>query len=318
MAIDFSRCEIRTPKEPRELGRLYEMLAEVFPVEKKLFEDVTRGAQKLYNWEPYTLCRGDEPLGNVSIVMFQLQSGGHPQKIAGIASVATPETYRGMGIAKHLMNHVLEVIDAQHLPSVLFTSLPRVYDGLGYQRVDQGVKQTAIRTAAEPEVGLTVSRLTRLNREALQTVEHLYSGLFIHDGKLLRDEKYWHRYGAAVNGSNKTEFVFCRRGGKTCGYARLEYENDRVLLDELYAPSESREINAALWNGACAAAEDNSRDIISIALPSTHGLWQFLQRTGLTLEPEEGAAREVFMVRMPKRVPLEWLSRLHWPLSDKF
>jgi len=318
MAIDLTRCEIRSPDDPRERGRLYQMLAEVFPVEKELFEEVSRGAQTLYNWEPYTLYQGDEPLGNVSIVMFQLHTGGGPQRIAGIASVATPEPYRGMGIARHLMNHVLKAIDAQNLPSVLFTSLPRVYAGMGYQIVGQGVKQSVIRNAVEQVDGLTISRLTRLNREALQAVEHLYATLFPYEGKLVRDEKYWQWYGASVNCSHKTEFVFCRYGGKTCGYARLEYEEGRVLLDELYAPSESREINAALWNGACAAAEENNRDLISIALPDMHGLWQFLQHTGLTMETEEGAARESFMVRMPEREPLEWLVRLRWSLSDKF
>ena len=318
MAIDLSSCEIRTPKDPLELKRLYQMLAEVFPAEKKLFEDVGGGAQTLDNWEPHTLYQGDEPLGNVSLMMFQLQSGGRLQKTAGIASVATPEPYRGMGIAKHLMAHVLKVIDAQNLPSMLFTSLPRVYAGMGYHEVPQDVKQTAVRNATAQADGLTVSRLTRLDRDALQTAERLYDELLPYDGKLVRDEKYWHGYGAAVNASHKTEFVFCRCGDKACGYARLDYEDDRVLLDELYAPFESCEINAALWSGACAAAEDNSRDTISISLPSTHGLWHYLQHTGLTMAPEEGAAREVFMVRMPKREPLEWLAHLHWPLSDKF
>ena len=138
MAIDLSRCEIRTPKDPQKLKRLYLMLAEVFPVEKKLFEDVDSGAQTLYNWEPHALYLGDEPLGNVSIVTFQLQSGGRLQTTAGIASVATPERYRGMGVAKHLMNHVLEAIDAQSLPSVLFTSLPRVYAGMGLSTCRSG------------------------------------------------------------------------------------------------------------------------------------------------------------------------------------
>ncbi|MFA6568093.1 MAG: GNAT family N-acetyltransferase [Victivallales bacterium] len=316
MALDLSNCGIRTPREPLELRRLHEMLAEVFPVEKKLFEDIIRGEHTLYNWEPHTLYQGDEPLGNVSTVMFQLQSGDRLQKTAGIASVATPEQYRGMGVAKHLMNHVLKVIDEQNLPSILFTSLPRVYTGLGYQPVDQGVKQTAVKTLDRTD-GLTIRRLTRIGGEDLEAAEKLYAVL-PYNGKLFRDQEYWRRYGTAVNNGDKTEFAFCRRGDKTLGYARLEYEADRVLLDEFCAPAESREVNTALWNWVCDAAEEKNRNLISLALSSAHGLWNFMQQNCLTVKPETGIEREVFMVRMPKREPIKWLTELRWSLSDKF
>jgi predicted acetyltransferase len=317
MALDFSNCEIRSPVDPLELRRLYEMLAEVFPVERKLFQDIISGAHTLYNWEPHTLYQGDEPLGNVSIVMFHLQNGSRLLKTAGIASVATPERYRGMGVAKQLMNHVLKVIDAQNLPSILFTSLPRVYTGLGYQLVEQGLKQTAVKTLDRTEE-LSIRRLTRLNKEALGTAEKLYSRLFPHDGKLFRDEEYWRRYCSSVKNSDKVEFAFCSRGDKAVGYARLEYESDRVLLNEFYAPAESSEINTALWNWACTAAKEKGKDLISIALPQVHGLWVFLGKNCLEVEPETGVEREVFMVRMPKHEPIKWLSGLRWSLSDKF
>jgi predicted acetyltransferase len=317
MPIDFSNCEIRTPKEPLELKRLYEMLVEVFPVERKLFQDIINGKHELYNWEPYTLYQGDEPLGNVSIVMCQLQAGSRLLKTAGLASVATPERYRGMGVAKSLMTHVLKVIDSQNLPSVLFTSLPRVYSGLGYQPVDQGLKQTVAKSLDITD-GLNVHRLTHLNRKDLEAAEKLYSGLLPYDGKLVRDEEYWRRYASSVNNSDKIEFAFYRRTDKTAGYARLEYEADRVLLDEFYAPSESREINSALWNWVCTAAREKGKKMISIALPSTHGLWNFLQHNNFTVEPETGVEREFFMVRMPKREPIKWLTGLRWSLSDKF
>ncbi|MFA6100928.1 MAG: GNAT family N-acetyltransferase [Victivallaceae bacterium] len=317
MPIDFSNCEILTPKNPRELQRLYEMLAEVFPAENKLFEDIIIGAHTLYNWTPYTLYHAGEPAGNVSIVMFQLQAEGRLRKIAGIASVATPECYRGMGIAKHLMNHVLKVIDAQNLPSILFTSLPRVYTGLGYQLVNQEVKQTAAKRIDTAD-GLPVQRLEHLTREALDTIKRLYSETLTYEGKLLRDEEYWRLYGNAVNNSGKTEFAFCMSGDKVSGYARLEYESDRVLLEEFYTSGESPEINAALWNWVCDAAAGKSRFLVSIALPLIHPLWNFLQINDLSLMPETGVEREVFMVRMPQKESIAWLAELQWPLSDKF
>jgi len=317
MQIDFSNCKIRTPETPQELQQLYRMLAEVFPVEKELFEDIISGAHTFYNWRPYTLYQGDEPIGNVSIVIFQLQAEGRLQKTAGIASVATPERYRGMGIAKHLMNHVLQIIDAQNLSSILFTSLPRVYTGLGYKLVDQGVKQVAVKKM-EQTSGLIVNRLAQLNREHLETAEKLYSGLAPHNGKLFRDAEYWRLYGNAVNNSDKIEFAFCRSEDKTLGYARLEYEADRLLLNEFYAPPESREINAALWNWVCDAAAKKDKKNISLALPSTHWLWDLLQIDCIAMEPETGIEREVFMVRMPKHKQLKWLTELRWPLPDKF
>jgi site-specific recombinase len=121
-----------------------------------------------------------------------------------------------------------------------------------------------------------------------------------------------------VNNGDKTEFAFCRRGDKTLGYARLEYEADRVLLDEFCAPAESREVNTALWNWVCDAAEEKNRNLISLALSSAHGLWNFMQQNCLTVKPETGIEREVFMVRMPKREPIKWLTELRWSLSDKF
>ena len=315
MPIDFSNCEIRTPENPLELQRLYGMLAEVFPTEKKLFEDIISGDHTLYSWKPYTLYYADEPVGNVSIVMFQLQTEGRLQKIAGIASVATPERCRGMGVARHLMNHVLKVIDAQNLPSILFTSLPRVYAGLGYQLVDQGVKQTAVRQLGQ--VNVPVQRLTHLTGEALDTIKKLYSETLSYDGKLLRDEKYWRLYGNAANNSDKTEFAFCMSGDKVSGYARLEYESDRVLLEEFYASAESL-TNTALWNWICAAAAEKGKHLVSLALPRKHSLWNFLQINDLPLMQEAGVEREVFMVRMPQKESTAWLAELRWALSDKF
>ena len=317
MAIDFSKCEIRTPESPLELKRLYQMLAEVFPVEKDFFEGLIDGARTLYNWRPYTLYHGDEPLGNVSVVMFQLKSGTGLQETAGIASVATPERHRGMGIARQLMEHVLKKIDGRNLPSVLFTSMPRVYSGLGYQVVDQGVMQVSVKPMVQAD-GLTILRLTRLDSGDLATIEKLYSGLLPYDGKLIRDQECWHHYASAVNNSSKTEFAFCRQNGSTLGYARLEHEADRILLDEFYAPAASREVNTALWNWACEAAGEKSKKIISLALPPAHGLWNLLNLEGLAAKPETGMEREVFMVRMPMRKPLEWLPGLRWPLSGKF
>lgn len=317
MAIDFSKCKIRTPENAQELQRLYKMLAEVFPVERKLFEDIISGAHTFYNWTPYTLYHGEELLGNVSIVIFRLQAEGRLQKVAGIASVATPERYRGMGIAKYLMNHVLKIIDAQNLPSILFTSLPRVYTGLGYKIVDQGVMQVSVKKIKRTS-GLIVNSITHLNREHLKTAENLYSGLLPYNGKLLRDAEYWRMYGNVVNNSDKIEFAFCRNDEKALGYVRLEYEADRVLLDEFYAPAESRAINAALWSLVCDAAAEKDKNNISISLPSTHELWNFLQHNDLKTEPEIDADREIFMVRMPEKKPLKWLTGVRWPLSDKF
>ncbi len=314
---DFSTCEIRTPRTPRELNRLYDMLAEVFPVEKDLFQDIASGSRTLYHWEPHTLYQGDEPLGNVSIVMFQLSEGVRLRETAGIASVATPERYRGLGIAKRLMTHVLEAVDAKNLPSILFTSLPRVYAGLGYQCIDQGVKQAAAKPVSLAD-RLTVRRLTRLDDEALKTMAALYAGLLSHDGKLFRDPEYWRTYGAAANASDKTEFAFCSRGYRVRGYARVEYENDRVLLNEFHAPVDSHGITAALWNWACLSAEEKGLDTIALALPATHGLWSFLQHNGVEVERETGVDREFFMTRMPMRERLKWLADLRWPLSDKF
>ena len=317
MLFDLSSCEIRTPETPQELRRLYEMLADVFPVEKKLFEDVISGITALYNWKPHTLYYGDEPVGNVSTVMFQLQAEGRLQKIAGIASVATPERYRGMGIAKHLMNHVLKVIDAQDLPGILFTSLPRVYTGLGYQPVNQAVKQTVAGRLGQINK-LPVQRVTHLTRDVLDTIKKLYCENLIYDGKLLRDEEYWRLYGNAVNNCGRTEFALCNVGGKVSGYARLEYESDRALLDEFYTSGESPEINAALWNQVCDAAAEKGKHLVSIALPLMHPLWNFLQVAGLAVEPETGVEREVFMARMPRNESISWLAGLQWPLSDKF
>lgn len=317
MPIDFSNCEIRTPENPLELRRLYEMLAEVFPAENKLFEDIINGTTTLYNWTPYTLYHAGEPAGNVSIVMFKLQAEGRLQKIAGIASVATPERYRGMGIARHLMNYVLKIIDAQDLPSILFTSLPGVYTKSGYQLVDQGLKQTAAKRI-DTAAGLPVQRLGHLTLEALDAIKKLYSENFTYDGKLLRDEEYWRLYVNTVNNSGRTEFAFCLSGDKVSGYARLEYESDRVLLEEFYTSGESPEINAALWNRVCDAAAEKGRHLVSLALPLLHPLWIFLHNSGIAVEPETGVEREVFMVRMPQEKSPAWLAELRWPLSDKF
>ena len=327
MSFELSNCTVRTPVTGAEKKLLYRMLAEVFPVEQELFQQLENGSKHLYNWTPHTLFHLGEPVGNISTVKFTLRSGSGFQETCGFASVATVPHCRGKGVAGFLIKIVLQKTDLENLPSILFTSLPQVYEGSGFKLIPQNLLQTDVKKI-DLKHDFQMRTIETITNETVQKLSDIYEiseNAICRDGALRRDAPYWNIYRDFFNQGSKTRIILCLKNDDICGYARIEYETGRILLSELNVsnpragyPFHAHEAHTAIWNEVCSAADKKNVRRISIALPEGHELQKVLTHNDFPLVSETDARREVFMIRQPVDKHISWLDTLHWPLSDKF
>ena len=311
--------EIRMPAGDERLP-LYRLLMEIFPADRPLITELIDEEDRFPNWPAYTLCSGNEILGNVSLAPMQVWLDGRSIELVGIAWVATGEKYRRQGVAKRLMRHVLEVVDAEGLPSVLFTGLPGVYEPLGFEVVEQVYLAAAAGQlpSGRPEFESRIYQT--LTPNLVETMVRIHarekSGP---DGEVVRDAKYWQLYRALFNGNANVGLLVCEQEGRVAGYVRVETEDDRLLVSELSCVPAAGNVAQTLLGCVAELAADTERETITLALPWEHPAMQILRRCGIALVPEPtGAARETFMVRAPRGRPLGLLKKLQWPLCDKF
>ncbi len=319
MEIDLSSCEIRTPTGDERLP-LYRMLTEIFPSDGPLIGELIENGDRFPGWPAYTLCLGDEVLGNVSLAPTQVWLDGRVTELVGIAWVATREEYRRQGVANHLMRHLLGVIDGQGLPSVLFTGLPGVYERLGYEPTEQIYLATTVREVAEFRPKTDGRVYETLTPSVVEMIARIYAEEYPnHDGKIVRDAKYWRLYRALFNGNPSVRMLVAQQQDRAVGYARVEIEEDRVLVSEFCCDETTSEAGESILGSVAELASTAGRKTITLALPSTHLALQILNGSDIDLRPEPaGAARETFMVRAAGKGALGPLEKLQWPLCDKF
>ena len=316
MEVDFAECEVRTPTGAGLTG-LYAMLMDVFEADRPIFAEMIETGKPFYTWTPYALYRGDEVLGNVSLVPMRIRLEGRVREVVGIASVATPMRYRRMGIATHLLGHCLRIVDGQSRPAVLFTDLPAMYERVEFQVIPQSYRtaQTGRMDFAgkslearvvEKVSGRDIEQLVRLFDERGATYE----------GTVVRDGAYWQLYEMLFNLYTKSKILFFTDAGEPCAYARVEVEGDRLLVCEVCGDEDGV---AALLGSVADYACEVQRDVITFALSPDHFVWQLLEDQKVELGPEPaGARRETFMVRPAAGEALGAFGRLQWSLADKF
>jgi predicted acetyltransferase len=213
MKLDPNDLEIRIPTTQAEKQALVRMLSQVWSFEHNLYEETLYGTGPgIYNWTPYTLFRGSEAVGNLSLVEMRVFWNGEPLEVLGFASVATPETYRGNGIAGRLMDHALGIIDARGVPSVLFTGLPQVYASRGFRIV--GLHAVALpEELPASERGVSCETLATYDETSLAAVRTLYEEILPDfDGKLVRDPAYWTVHRRAFDRTREASLTLCQIG----------------------------------------------------------------------------------------------------------
>lgn len=316
---DLSKCEVRTPTGAA-LVDLYEMLIEVFPVDRPVFTEMIEKDRRFYTWTPYALYEGERLLGNVALVPMRIWLEGEPAEVVGVASVATRSEYRRQGVARHLLRHAMGLVDERRLPAVLLTGMPRVYTGLGFQAVAQAYLAAPARSVDFASAGLECRLAERLQPSQLDEMAKLYAGGYPdYDGKVVRDPDYWQLYEMLFNPYPNVKLVFCVAPGGLAGYLRFEIEDDRLLISELCCRATLADAARALLGFAAGYARQSGRDLLTVALPSEHFAVQMLREAGVPLEPEPlGAHREAFMARPAQGEPLGRLGRIAWSLADKF
>jgi predicted acetyltransferase len=318
MILDFNDCDIRTPAES-DRGPLYQILAEQFPSDGPVFQEFLEHQGRLYTWVPYTLCRSEEILGNVSLMPMRVWFEGRLRQIVGIASVATRPQYRGCGIAKHLLRHCLELVDRQQLPCALFTGLPRVYEGAGFRTVEQRYLGVPAKRLRFEESDAACTELESLDHSTSKLLAVLYARSPSYVGKLDRDPDYWPLYRILFNAYPRVRLAVVRSGDEARGYVRWETENDRLLISELCAEPNDDRLIRLLLDHVAGRAESLGLPWITLALPPDHFVRLTLEDRGIALAPEPpGSPREPFMVRPPRGESPDAWGRLPWSLADKF
>ena len=319
MKIDLSNCEIRMLTSNNRLP-LYRLLMEVFPTDRPLIAELIDHEDRFPNWPAYTLWSDNVVLGNVSLAPMRVWLDGRLTELAGIAWVATREQYRRQGVANRLLRHVLEVVDAEGLPSALGTGLPGVYEPLGFEVVEQIYLAAPARQLASGQPKFESRTYQTLTPDLVETMARMYAGADSnHDGRVVRDREYWQLYRALFDGDPNASLLVGEGEGRAAGYIRIETEDDRLLVSELCCPSTAADVARALLGCVAQLAMGTKRETITLALPRDHPAMQILRRSAIALKPEPaGASRETFMVRAPGGRPLGPLGKLQWPLCDKF
>lgn len=322
MPLDFTQCEIRTPVGP-ERADLYRMLGETFPPDQPLFDRLLRTGRPMYTWTPYTLYGRDAAiLGNVALMPVRIRLQGKPLEVVGVASVATAPQCRRQGVARHLLQHCLAVVDQQRLPAVLFTSQPEVYAGVGFTRIPQQYHEWHEWQASQwprHNDGLHSTRLAAPTPEDWTAAARLYDAGVPYDGLVVRDAAYWELYQTLFHLNPRWHLTACREGDAWLGYARCEEEAGRLLISEFCCNPAREEVAQSLLESIVEQARQLGRPVISLALAPGHFLVPLLRSRGVKLAAEGAdAGREAFMVRPAAGQSLGPLGQLQWSLADKF
>lgn len=308
------QLEIRRPSS-QMMARLYGLMGEVFPSDRALMQHVLDGSVRLGNWDHFVISYGHEIVSHAALVHMRIWWHGQTVPVCGVASVFTMPSWRQQGLATRLLSAALESVEPD-TPAVLFTSMPAVYEGIGFEAAAQGVQRVAadeIRIASE---SFEVSSVRRLEPVHLEVMARVYEERGANDdGKLVRDGDYWPFYRELFNARGDVALHFCRRGGQTLGYVRVEREPEAVLVSELCAPRGEPALVQALLAQAAAEARLASVDDVAIALPASHAAWTLLDAQAVTRRGDD-TSRETFMMRSTSQA--DRLTGLRWSLADKF
>ena len=319
MSFDLSQCQIRTPIG-EDRGRLYRFLMDQFPPDRPLLQTVMDTGRGYYTWTPLALYQGNELMGCAAILPMRIWLDGRMHDVAGLASVATEPRYRRLGAARRLVEHCLEITDRRGLACVLFTSLPPVYQGAGFQAIRQDYVGAAVEQLRFQGCGPAGQTRDELDEAAVAVLARIYAQHCPpYTGKVERDAEYWEFYQILFHANAQATIVLCQRDGRPRGYARCEREADRLLVSEVCAEPREKEVVEALFARIADQAQQAGAEWVTLALPRDHFARQFLHDRGIALQAEPpGAPREAFMVRPSAGRPFDPWADLQWSLADKF
>lgn len=317
MKIDFSNCQIRTP-QANDLLELYQLLAKTFIPDRKLFEQIIAQNRSFYTWQPYTLYRDSEILGNVSLMPIDIFLAGERTTVVGIASVVTVDKYRNMGVAKYLLKHCLDITDGENKPCVLFTDAPAVYRNSGFKPLKQRYMTAYTADFTSESSNFQSTCCETITDSQIVRMAKIYENQYPnYDAKVIRDPDYWQFYKMMFNPYPKSMLSFCTSGNKLLGYIRTEAENDRLLINELVTAENAHDVISFLLSCAAEYADKLSASLLTLALPEKHTAWQIIKKKNIKITEEADCKREIFMLHPPAESSTK-LYNLQWSLADKF
>jgi len=307
------------PPTPEDWPALCRMLTKVWPFEEWMWDGTPSGLTRLYRWRSVCAFLAGEPVGNVSRSDITIRLRGRPKTIAAIASVATAEEHRRKGVARRLLAEILKGVDADGLPALLFTGLPRVYEAHGFQTLPQNYPTLTAAMIPLDTPALSARQIEILEEKDVARMARIYESDYPdYDGKVARDADYLEWYRAFFNNSSADRIILAERGADILGYLRLLDNDDCIIVTEFCCGANAVDVTQALLGFTREAAEARCRKLITLALPPAHFLYHFLRARNIPAAPKPLASLGLVMARGPRGSSPSQLEGLVWCLADRF
>jgi len=318
MTHALENMQIRPPT-PEDWPALCRLLTTIWPFEEWIWDGTPSGLTRLYRWRSVCAFIGGEAIGNVSRNDITIRVRGRLQTVAGIASVATAEEHRRKGIARRLLVEILKGVDAEGLPALLFTSVPRVYEEHGFQVLPQDYRTLTAAMIPIESLRLSARQLDILEEGDIARIARIYESDYPdYDGKVERDADYWQWYRRFFNNNSADRVILAEQGSDILGYLRLLENDDCLMVTEFCCGANAVEVARALLGFARKAAEARGRERIGLALPPAHFLYRFLRTLNIPAVAETLPSLGLVMARGPGGSSPSGLEGLVWSLADRF
>jgi len=254
----------------------------------------------------------DKIIGNCGVIETPIRYQGQTNIVAGIGSVAVDPDFRGMGIAKKMLQAGLKGMKRSGIGlSPLFTDKPAVYEPLGWQvcPLNPALQLTGELTVSTDNWKIVQGRPPM---ELLTSLMKVYRLGWEFDGKVIRDQEYWMRrvlFNAGIN----THWILHFNHDQLISYGLLDRQPDGTyFLSEAYALPRKEDD----WRNLLGMALKFGNGHMIVALPSNHPLMTVINTSALTVTLGCDIYGEVLMLNDLNYCGIS--SSFYWPYADKF
>ena len=320
--MNVTKVDIITPSGEAARG-MYRDLWEIFPYDRPVYNEILNNGKTLYSMKSYSIFKDEQFVGNAGLFPVKMWYGGEMIDFIGVGAVATMPEFRKQGVARHLIQHCIDIVDKSNTVSMLFTELPVVYEKNGSETISQDYMAVKAANIDFDKNDFDFKYYETIDVEQVDLLREFYNNSYPnYDGKIVRtdDPDYWDYYVMMFNPYMKPRIVIIKDDNGQCrGYCRFDVDKDRLTITELCTGEDDADSCGALLCFVAEFARLTGFEILTLAICVDHLVWDLIRRSGIEIAVEpEGVRREVLMIRPAKGENLDHYNDLLWSLADKF